>query len=461
MVKGICAYNDFYATAKIIIGTNPFHIHFMVIGSRKGCILMSSLQIRSVQMPTEIEARFRLNAQVFRPDEDPERVAAQRQRFLVQKPDFRLEQLRGAFVDDGTLVGGYNLLERTMCLGPARLRTGCINGVMTHPDYRHQGIASALMHDAINIAERKHYALLFLHGIGNFYQQFGYTDVLEDTPHHFLNRQQLPDPTLQACVVRAATAEDVPAILACYQRHYSPYLGSFAPLRTHQRQAHVLFNWFEVQDGIKPLVAVDAEQKLQGYLLLSRRRGRLLYAYEVAADTWSAALALLHAHSQLLDAEPNPPTELDWPLPPTDPTFYLLAQHLPVRSQQFAIPNAGWMARPAYLPTLLQSLLPLWQQHWQERSRLIDWSGTFALTIDDHTNFLEITPAGIQFIDRPSSSPLHITLSSSIFTQLIFAFRPISWVQAQREQRIPEELVPILNVLFPSGQAWIAGSDYF
>jgi GNAT superfamily N-acetyltransferase len=451
----------FAVTQKSLYAQIPFYHHFIAMRSRKGYILMSSFQIRSVQMPAGIEARFRLNAQVFRPDEDPDRVAAQRQRFLMQEPDFRLEQLRGAFVDDGTLVGGYNLLERIMCLGPARLRTGCINGVMTHPDYRHQGIASALMRDAINIAERQHYALLFLHGIGNFYQQFGYTDVLEDTPHHFLSRQQLPDLTPQACVVRAATAEDVPAILACYQRHYNSYLGSFAPLRTHQRQAHVLFNWFEVQDGIEPLVAVDAEQKLQGYLLLSRRRGRLLYAYEVAADTWPAALALLHAHSQLLDAEPNPPAELDWPLPPTDPTFYLLAQHLPVRSQQSAIPNAGWMARPAHLPTLLQSLHPLWQQHWQERSRLIDWSGTFALTIDDHTILLAITPASIQFIDRPSSSPLHITLSSNIFTQLIFAFRPIAWAQAQPGQRIPEELVSVLNVLFPPNQAWVAGSDYF
>jgi hypothetical protein len=378
----------------------------------------------------------------------------------MQEPDFRLEQLRGAFLSDGTQVGGYTLLERTMCLGPARLRTGCINGVMTHPDYRHQGIASALMHDAINIAESKQYALLFLHGIGNFYQQFGYTDMQEDTPRHFLGRQHLPALTPEACTVRAATPEDVPAILACYQRHYGSYLGSFAPLRTLQRQAHVLFNWFELQDGIQPLVAVDAEQELQGYLLLSRKRGQL-YVYEVAAETWPATLALLHAHSQLLAAEPEPPQEQNWPLPPTDPTYYFLAQHLPVRSQQLAFPNGDWMARPAHLPTLLQSLLPLWQQCWQERSRLIDWSGTFALTIDDHTSFLEITPASIQFIDIPSAAPLHIMLSSSMFTQLIFAFRPISWALLQPEQHIPEELIPVLNVLFPPGQAWQAESDYF
>ena len=421
---------------------------------------MSSFRICSIQTPAEIEARFRLNAQVFRPDEDPDLVSAQRQRFLMQEPNFHLDQLRAAFLDDDTQVGGYALLERTMCLGPARLRTGCINGVVTHPDYRHQGIASVLMRDAIRIAESKQYALLFLHGLTNFYPQFGYTDMLEDTPRHFLALQQLPTLTSEACTVRAATSEDVPAILACYQRHYSPYLGCFAPVRTLQRQEHLLFNWFELADGIQPLVALNSEQELQGYLLLSRRRGKL-YAYEVAADSWPATLALLHAHAQLLAAEPQPPQELNWPLPPTDLTYYFLADHLSVHSHLISSPNGGWMARPVHLPTLLQSLLPLWQQYWQERSRLMDWSGTFALTIDDHTSFLAITPDSIQFINGLSSSPLHVTLSSSVFTKLIFAFRPVSWAQIQPGQEIPEELISVLDILFPTNQAWVAGSDYF
>src|SRR2546429_265050 len=117
----------------------------------------TAFQIRSIKTPAEIEARFRLNAEIFRPDEDPHLVSAQRQRFLMHEPDFHLDQLRAAFLDDGTQIGGYTLLERTMCLGLARLRTGCINGVVTHPDYRHQGIATALMQDAIYIAESKQY----------------------------------------------------------------------------------------------------------------------------------------------------------------------------------------------------------------------------------------------------------------------------------------------------------------
>ncbi len=416
-------------------------------------------QVRPLKTPAEIETFFRLNAAVFRPDEDPDLVAAQRQRFLTHDPHFHLHQLRGAFFGD-TYVGGYALLERTMCLGPARLRTGCINGVVTHPDYRHQGIASTLMQDAIHIAKDQQYALLFLHGLGSFYQQFGYIDVLEDTPRHFVAREQLPEMGSGGYTVRAVTLEDAPALLICYQRHYGSYLGSFAPMRTLERQEHLLFNWFEVTGDAQPLVALSPEQELHGYLLLSRRR-RKLYAYEVAADTWPATLALLHAHAHILDAESEPPQELDWPIPPADPTFYFLAEHLPVRSQLLSVPNGGWMARPAHLPTLLHSLLPLWQEYWQRRSRLVDWTGTLVLTIDDHTSFLEVTPIGIHPIDRPSSSQLRITFSSNVFTQLIFGFRPLSWVLLQPGQQLPAELIPALNTLFPFSQAWVAGSDFF
>ncbi len=102
--------------------------------------------IRSLQISTEIEEFFRLNAQVFRSDENTDIVANQRYRFITEDPDFRPSQLRGAYLGK-TYVGGYILLERWLCLGAARLYTGCIGGVVTHPGYRHQGIASALMPD--------------------------------------------------------------------------------------------------------------------------------------------------------------------------------------------------------------------------------------------------------------------------------------------------------------------------
>src|SRR5258707_12542793 len=195
--------------------------------------------IRSPQNSAEIETFFRLNAQAFRPDEDQDIVAAQRRRYITQVPDFRSSQLRGAYLGT-SYVGGYSLLERTMCFGPARLRTGCISGVVTHPDYRHQGIASVLMQDAINYAQGQQYALLFLHGIPGFYYQFGYTDVLEDIPWHYIDRELIPEQSSEAYAIRSATGGDAPALLTLYHRPFNDYLGSFAPTRTIPRQEPLL-----------------------------------------------------------------------------------------------------------------------------------------------------------------------------------------------------------------------------
>ena len=88
----------------------------------------------------------------------------------------------GAFLGT-TYLGGYGIPEFTVHMGPARLRIPGIGGVVTHPAYRHQGIARTLMRDAITYATRRQFALLLLDGIPNFYAQFGYVTVLDDLTH--------------------------------------------------------------------------------------------------------------------------------------------------------------------------------------------------------------------------------------------------------------------------------------
>lgn len=409
--------------------------------------------IRPPETAEEVEAYFHLNAQAFRPDEDPAVVASRRRRLVMNDPDFHLIHLRSAFYGK-TYVGSCRIQERVLYMGPARLLTGCIGGVVTHPDYRRQGIATALMKDALTYARDRQYALLLLHGIPNFYYQLGFSNVLDDTPVHTIERDLIPDQH-SACTTRLATDQDAPVLLALYQQHYGTSIGSFAPARTVERQRHYLENWF--QENI-PVLALNGEGQPEGYLLLSRRRNRL-YAYEVAANTWPATQALLQYHSHLLEEEADSPAELSWPLPLTDATYYFLADHFPLRSEIWSQPDSGWMARPASLAMLVESLLPLWQERWQRQH--LEWRGMIALKIGTSTCFVELQPQSIHLLATPSMPVQHVTLSEQVFTQLAFGFRPIAWAAMQPEQDIPRELITPLNVLFPLNQAWIAGSDYF
>jgi hypothetical protein len=67
----------------------------------------------------------------------------------------------------------------------------------------------------------------------------------------------------------------------------------------------------------------------------------------------------------------------------------------------------------------------------------------------------------MRLVDRLTGEEQEVRFSQQVFTQLVFGFRPVSWAAMQAGQYVPDELIPILEVLFPHKQSWIAGSDYF
>ncbi|MGZ3630989.1 MAG: GNAT family N-acetyltransferase [Ktedonobacteraceae bacterium] len=410
--------------------------------------------IRSPQTAEEIEHYFRLNAKIFRPDEDTALVASRRRRFIENDPDFQMLQLRSAFYGKA-YVGSYRIQERSMCVELSRLRVGCIGGVVTEQNYRHKGIATALMQDAFAYAQKRQYSFLLLHGIPDYYQQHGFIDVIEDLPQHTIKHALIPDRPPEKCVVRVAEISDAPSLLALYMEHYGPSMCTFAPTRTTERQVHYLKNWPE--DHL-PLLAVNEEGTPEGYALLSKR-GEWYEAFEVAANTWPAIQALLHYQNTLHGGDRALQSEVYLPLPLIGATYYLIADQLPIRSEITTYPDGGWMARMVSFSALVQSLLPLWQDRWQTHH--IEWTGVLVLVVEDEKCTLELSPSSMLLIDNLSDEVQEVRFSQQVFAQLVFGFRPVTWAAMQADQHVPDELVPILDVLFPHKQSWIAGSDYF
>ena len=410
--------------------------------------------IRSLTTAPEIEAFYRLNAQVFRPDHDTVLIATRRRRFITEAPDFHPDQLRGAFLGT-TYLGGYRIPAFTVHMGPAQLRIGGIGAVVTHPAYRHQGIAGALMRDAITYATQRHYALLLLDGIPNFYSQFGYVNVLDRLQHAIASEQIHAHPP-SPYTVRPATLDDVPALLTLHQRHYRSYPGSID--RTLQWQEHLWRHRFIFAEE-PPVMVLTPDDEPCGYLLPFQGRTPAYHVLEVAADDWSATLALLQYHARLVEQTPDPPKELLWPLPPNSSTLYLLADNVAVRSETHRVLHVGWMARPAHVPTLLHALIPLWQERMQRHT--LAWSGILALEVDNTTCYLEVRSGTLRMRESPSAPVETVRLTSHVFLQLLFGYRPLMWAVNQPAQWIPAPLLPLLAILFPQEPAWIAGSDRY
>lgn len=427
----------------------------------------SHFTVRVLQSEDEITTFGRLVNLAFAPDRDPEKGAALFRDDMANDPGIGAESVRGAF-DPVTqrFLGGYLLLQRHLCIGSARLATACIGAVVVAPKERRRGVASALMLDAIAYAQAHKMPLLFLTGIPNFYHRLDYVRVIDEAAL-YLERDAIQAlPPVEDIVVRQVTLADASTLLALYQQHFQPYIGSFD--RSLAEQAYLL-----QRERLQYLLACSKDGQAVGYLLL-RQSERGLSHKEIAASDWPVISALLQEHERRLLAyesqsqrEASAPkkadkAELKWYVPADSPIFYHLAEHLPFRCQSLHHYSADWMARLTHLETFVEAMLPVWTQRLLNAP--LQWSGRLNLTIGAAHFPLQISQKGVQMIRHLTyyeDGANALLLTHKAFTQLCFGFRPVAWVAAQPEQHIPPALLPVLKVLFPRAPAWVAGSDYF
>lgn len=427
------------------------------------------LVARAVETEAEIVAYHETMIAAFSSGSqiDLKSAAERERRDYEAVSDFQPQQRRGVFRGDAYL-GGCIVWERVMRVGPARLRTGCIGGVHTDQNHRNQGVASACMNDAIAFAKAQGYALLLLDGIPNFYHRFGYADVL-DLTDQAIDRVGVQTSEGTATSTRPATIEDAPTLLALFERHFGRYTGSFE--RSLGQQEARLARGLDANNP--PILAVDENGTIRGYLQL-RRRSRKERAIEVAADTWPAALALLRYHEQMVASLPDPPSELRWPLPPGALTLLLLADNLTspgrwdhdqgargtvIRAETYQRRSSGWLARLVSLPRVAEGLLPVWRERLARASA--GWPGTFRLQVGEESCAVEVLGTNIRLLpEAPAGAPI-ATFTPDQIVQAVFGYRPLSYLASSPGASVPDALVPTLNVLFPTGQACIPGSDGF
>ncbi len=437
----------------------------------------SSLIIRPPNSLDELTEHFQGYvevAQSFSADPLPADTASWMTRRAITLPGYRQEQVRSAY-RNGEQLGGYRIYERRLRVGEARLTTGCIGGVYTRAGARNQGVATALMHDAIEYAQAHEYPLLLLDGIPKFYHRYGYCDVYDLTAYE-LDPQAILALPESPYTVRMPTPDDAESLLALYERNFSSYTGSFA--RTLEWQTH----WMHYLQPEKLLLAVDSADQVQGYLFLAvtQERGPFFLAgtqlWELAVNDWPAAVALLQYHARLGKGQEGQaaPEALLYSVPPSSPLAQWMVEHLEVvdistwdspifgwavREQTFRHRNAGWMARLVCLPALTRAMLPEWQARWQ--GSLAHWSGDITLLVGDEAFTLRIANTHLQLLDVPSTTANALSLTPQAFIQVVFGYISIANVMQQSEHTLPNELATVLTILFPTGQTCIPASDWF
>ncbi|GCE22444.1 GNAT family N-acetyltransferase [Dictyobacter kobayashii] len=424
----------------------------------------SSIIVRPLATQEEIEKQFIWADQAFSQNPDPDKARDWSRVFLTQ-PDFQARQLRGAF-RDGKQLGGYALFEWILRMGVARISVGCIGMVVVDPDTRKQGVASALMHDAIQFAREQGHSLLLLDGIPKFYHRYGYTDIFDVTTYD-VNRAAILAHPASPYTVRRATPEDAQAILDLYERRLGGYTGSFE--RSLEKQEHLLRN--RLSRNVV-LLAFSPAGTSEGYLVASREP-KAVHAIELAADNWLAQSALMQAHVHLSDG-PEAPEAHTYYLPPNSAELYNVvdrfevpdtsewkdpAQEWGIRTFQFHHRNTGWMGRFVHLPALFNAMLPELEARWQRS--LAQWTGELHFVVGDESVTLSINSKAMHSVAAPAPAAITFQCSPQSFAQLVFGYRPVSWVLSQHPQQLPDTALSVLELLFPTGHTCISFTDWF
>jgi predicted N-acetyltransferase YhbS len=412
--------------------------------------------------------------QAFSPDPFPEGTADRLLHRLRTHPGYRPEQVRSAY-RNGEHLGGYRITERLLRIGTARLATGCIGGVYTRAHARQQGVATALMHDALTYAQAHQYPLLLLDGIPKFYHRYGYCDVydlstLELDRHALLALPESPS------TVRRSRLSDASSLLALYERHVGPCTGSFE--RSLEHQVH----WMRHLEPETLLVASDPDDRVRGYLFRGavQARGAFFFAgtqvWELVVDDWPAAVALLQSHARRAEsmARTTVPETFLYNVPPLSPLFDLLLEHLEVldlslwdmpvlgwavRKHTFCHRRAGWMARLVNLPALTRAMLPEWQARWHRS--LAHWSGDISLMVGDEAFTFRFAGTDLQLLETSDPCAKTFSLTPQAFIQVVFGYCPVTSVMQPDVRLFSDALTTVLTILFPTGQTWIPTSDWF
>jgi predicted N-acetyltransferase YhbS len=419
-----------------------------------------SLIVRPFNSTAEYSVYYRLATTAF--SSNPSEEEAQRwQHEAPQRPGFHAERVRGAFRDDQVL-GGYTVSDRALRMGAARLSIGAIGAVVTAPEARKQGVARALMQDALTFARDNNHALLLLDGIPNFYFRYGYTDMFDVTALDIDRSAILAQPPTHY-QIRPATVDDASAILALYERHFGDYTGSFG--RSLELQVYDLLRQQKPR-----MVALSPQGNIEGYLLHGVD-DEMAQGQEVAADNWDTLLALLHYHARLF-SEDSAPTTLLYFLPLDAPmTHWIIdtltvpdtlqwhspAQEWGVRSLAYHHHFTGWMGCLTNFPLLMASIVPELQARWQRS--LAQWSGEIVFTVAGQTRVLHIDGAHIQLREKAATNSYQLELSPQALVQLVFGYRPLS--QLTTTEHLSDQARWALAILFPTGHTWIPRSDWF
>ena len=194
-----------------------------------------------------------------------------------------------AVVEDtqrGEIVASTCLLHQTLEYAGIPFEMGRPEVVASMPKYRNRGLVRAVFELIHARCAARNYPVQGITGIPYYYRQFGYEFALDLGGDRAVNLADIPklkDNMTELYHLRAATLEDLPTVLALYERERTfkrklPTESQSAPPLVTTIDLESYWRWQldgqspETMQGWVTQMIVDVEDKVIGYVLSGRMR---------------------------------------------------------------------------------------------------------------------------------------------------------------------------------------------
>lgn len=395
---------------------------------------------------------------------------------LRESPVWSRPGVHRAIRRDGRIVALSSLAAYEQRFGTTTLKVGEIALVGTVPEYRKQGLSRALMESFLETMRDEGYALAYLFGIANFYEQWDFHYGAPDHIHPYLRAgSSILEPfATNASRVRPMDPDrDLPEILRIANEDHAGLACS--PVRTEALWRHLLDK--AETHGVDWLVAVGDDDEPRGYIRLKRWADGISphpagAATDVGISDADAAATLagyLYQHVTSIGH-----AELALCLAPHGRFGAWLERHGAMRGCDNRIYPGSWAAMYRVID-LARTLTP-WVPHWKRRCAEIRPFAETSLTLragSDETAVATITIDGEVVTVRPGPGGTEVGASPAVVVPWVTGWRgagewlddtldppdPGSAAVPPSLSHLSSEQRRLLRTLFPVRHPWI-GDTY-
>ncbi len=380
-----------------------------------------------------------------------------------QDSSYELDQSRVCIVD-GKIVSYVRISDRSMHIGEAIVKLGGIGMVVTSPEHRGRGYASALLRDAISYMEAQNYDLsLLFTTIQPFYMPLGWASFPQTNFELELHDKKTFAPS--GWTSRPFDIErDLTQISQIYDESNKGRTG------TVLRSEELWRDGYSQQVGMLPSIVVEKDGQIGAYANLAfpdddQGIDAYLATYypnlrEVGCRSANPDSLLALCHVILEAAYERGVESISGRLTRHHPMTLLLSQESG-SPLSFSI-HERMMYRVISLRRLFQKLIPNFETELTS-SGMADGSGSFHFAVGDQTCTLNVNRGKVA-VTTNGSGRTKVQLDTYHFLKILFGdatFGQLDEFNRIKGLNLQPDEIALLSTLFPKDEPthWIC--DYF